>query len=152
VSAFRGLARTFTGTLTVRARPDDAFPLFSPAGERRWVPGWDPEAVHPAEDDWRAGQVFRTREETGAAVWIVTAMDRARRTVEYHRVEPARWVARVAVGCDPLPDGATRVTVSYSFVGLTDAGNEGIAAMTQEEHDAKMRRWAGWIERYLAGA
>jgi len=50
---------------------------FSPLGERLWVPDWEPEILHPPGESWAQGLIFRTREEKGDAVWLVTALDRA---------------------------------------------------------------------------
>ena len=77
----------FTGRFTIPASIDAAFELFSPLGERAWVPGWNPELLHPSGVGWQRGQTFRTQEENGEAVWIVTALDRDGHAVEYHRVE-----------------------------------------------------------------
>lgn len=148
---FSARTSTFVGRLTAPAAPDDVFPLFSPHGERLWVPGWNPEVLHPPESEWQEGQVFRTREEMGDAVWVITRLDRARHMVEYHRVEPGRYVAHVTVRCQALSARRTQVSTVYSFVGLSETGNQEIASMTQEEYDAKMSRWSDWIDRYLAG-
>src|SRR5512144_2204720 len=88
-----------TGGFTVSAPVGMAFDLFSPVGERGWVPGWSPELLHPAGVEWEQGLIFRTQEELGEAVWVVTALDRERHAVEYYRVEPGRYVARVRVRC-----------------------------------------------------
>ncbi len=144
------------GTITLRSRVlaaakiNDVFPLFSPEGEKLWVPGWDPEFLYPAEAAWEEGQIFRTREETGEAVWLVTRLDRAQHRAEYHRVEPGRYVARVEVSCRPAPDHGTETSIAYSFIGLSEAGNREIAAMTQEAYEAKMSQWTEWIDRHLA--
>ncbi len=135
----------FTGELAVALPVDRAFELFSPLGEKRWVPGWDPELLHPPGVSWARGQIFRTREETGDAVWIVTAHDRGAHDVEYHRVESHRYVARVRVCCSAEDPLRTRVTVSYAFVGLSPDGNAEIARMTASDHAAKMERWERWI-------
>jgi hypothetical protein len=102
---------------------DTVFELFSPLGEKAWVPGWDPELIHPPGVSWERGLVFRTRQERGEAIWIVTALDRRRREVEYHRVEPGRYVARVSVVCTARGERETDVRVTYGFVGLSPAGN-----------------------------
>ena len=34
-----------TTTFEIAARIDELFPLFSPEGEKLWVPGWDYENV-----------------------------------------------------------------------------------------------------------
>lgn len=150
MSPFTPRTITLRGKLHVPAAPEEAFPLFSPEGERLWVPGWAPEILHPPEGRWEAGQIFRTQEASGEAVWVITRLDRAKHEAEYHRVEPGRYVARIDVACRPSPDGATQASVAYSFVGLSESGNRDIAAMTQEDYDAKMSRWAGWIRRHLS--
>lgn len=139
------------GGFPVAAPPAAAFELFSPLGEKRWVPGWEPELIHPPGGAWERGQVFQTQEERGEAIWFVTALDRERHEVEYHRVEPGRYVARVGVTCSGRGDGGTDVLVTYTFVGLSETGNEDIAQMSQEAFAGKMRRWEGWIGEALAG-
>lgn len=141
---------TLRGRVLVAAEVADVFPLFSPEGEKLWVPGWDPEFLDPPEPGWERGQIFRTREETGEAVWIVTRLDRAEHRAEYHRVEPGRYVARVTVDCRPLPDRRTEASIGYSYVGLSESGNREIAAMTEHAYDAKLSRWTDWIARHLA--
>ncbi|HEX5041345.1 MAG TPA: hypothetical protein VFV75_00460 [Candidatus Polarisedimenticolaceae bacterium] len=144
----RGKA-TFSGKLEVRASVGQAFPLFSPPGEVHWVPGWNPEFVDPPAPSWEEGQIFRTREERGEAVWVVARLDRATHEVTYYRVEPGRYVARIDVVCRASASDRTEVSTTYAFVGLSEFGNGEIAAMTQEAYDGKMARWTEWIERHL---
>jgi hypothetical protein len=115
------------------------------------VPGWSPEFLHPPGAEWERGLIFRTREELGEAVWVVTVLDRERHEVEYYRVEPGRYVARVRVGCQPEGSRQTDVDVTYTFVGLSDAGNREIGGMSQAAYGQKMERWQGWISGYLSG-
>ena len=150
MKAFIAEARELTGTLSIPAPIEAVFELFSPLGERAWVPGWDPELLHPPGVLWQPGQVFRTREETGDAIWIVTRPDRDAHQVEYHRVEPDRYVARVRVRCIASGDASTKVTTAYAFVGLTREGNGEIAAMTVDAYAEKMNRWQEWICAHLA--
>jgi hypothetical protein len=140
-----------TGSFSLPAPPEKTFELFSPLGEKRWVPGWDPEIIHPPGVVWDRGMIFRTREERGDAIWFVTALDRERHEVEYYRVEAGRYVARVQVRCSAATAVATRVQVTYTFVGLSEVGNDDIAAMSQEAYGEKMQRWQGWITEGLAG-
>lgn len=140
---------TLEGRVRVAATLEVAFPLFSPEGEKLWVPGWSPEMLFPPAPGWTAGQIFRTREETGEAVWLITGLDREDYRVEYHRIEPSRYVARIEVACRAVSGRETDVRTTYSFIGLTESGNREIAAMTQQAYDAKMARWAEWIRSYL---
>ena len=82
---------------------------------------------------------------------MVTALDRDRHEVEYHRVEAGRYVARVDVRCASRAPDQTDVRVTYTFVGLSEVGNQDIAAMSQQAYEEKMRRWQGWITKSLPG-
>ena len=139
------------GSFTLPLSPEAAFPFFSPLGEKLWVTGWDPELIHPPGVEWERGLVFRTREERGEAIWVVTALDRAQHQVEYHRVESGRYVARVDVACAARGAGC-EVRVTYTFIGLSDVGNQDIAAMSPAAYEEKMARWKAWIEGHLASA
>jgi hypothetical protein len=139
----------FEGGFRVAAPADSVFALFSPLGERLWVPGWNPELLHPPGAEWEAGLIFRTREEGQEAIWLITHLDRTQRLVAYHRAEPGRFVATVEVTCAADGNGLTNVRTRYRFVGLTAAGNTEIEAMTPDEYAAKMQRWSGWLSAHF---
>lgn len=146
---FQSRSQEFSGRLSVAAAINGAFELFSPIGERKWVPGWNPELLHPPDASWAQGQIFRTHEETGEATWVVASLDLEAHQVEYYRVEPGRYVARVRVRCTSGGGDRTEVQTSYGYVGLSEAGNAEIAAMTAEAYSGKMARWEQWIDAYL---
>jgi hypothetical protein len=148
---FAAASIDLTGGFAVSAPADRTFELFSPLGEKRWVPGWDPELLHPPGVEWARGLIFRTQEEQGEAVWMVILLDRQGHDVEYCRVEPGRYVARVRVQCKAREVARTDVRVGYTFVGLSEPGNQEIAAMSQAAFDEKMKRWQQWIGDCLAG-
>ena len=149
MSFFTPATIELTGRILLGGDVERIFPLFSPLGEKLWVPGWNPRIIHPEGADWEEGMIFLTGEESGEAVWRVTRLDLASHEVVYHRLEPLRYVARVEVRCREAWGGSTEATVRYSFIGLTDEGNREIAAMTQEAYDAKMGRWKEWIRSAL---
>jgi hypothetical protein len=142
---FAPVSIDLAGGFAIPAPPDIAFEFFSPLGEKAWVPGWDPELLHPPGVSWASGLIFRTQEERGEAVWVVTKLDRERHDVEYVRVEAGRYVAQVRVRCRAQDAAHTEVSVTYTFVGLSDIGNRDIAAMSQAAYDEKMARWQKWI-------
>ncbi|MBI3447699.1 MAG: hypothetical protein HY049_02075 [Acidobacteria bacterium] len=149
--SFAAKSVTLAGEIALAGPLDAVFPLFSPEGERAWVPGWDPEILHPPGAVWERGMIFRTKlERGGEAVWVVLRLDRAAHDVEYHRVEPEHYVARVTVRCVAAGAGRTKASVTYEFIGLSDAGNAEIAGMTGAAYAAKMATWRGWIDAHLA--
>ena len=47
MTPFSPRAATLRGKLLANGDLSVVFPLFSPEGERLWVPEWDPELLHP---------------------------------------------------------------------------------------------------------
>jgi hypothetical protein len=123
---------TCSGSLHVPLPPSAARALFTPEGERAWVPGWDPQ--HPDGDP--AGPVFTTHD--GATVWIALG------DLRYARVTPGVHAGTVSVRL--APDGAgTRVHVEYDLTALSP--DAGVAAFA-DGFDELMRAW----ERAIAAA
>jgi hypothetical protein len=65
VAEFIAVSRDFRGRIAIHAPIHAIFELFSPLGERAWVPDWNPELLHPPDVQWAEGQIFRTQEEKG---------------------------------------------------------------------------------------
>jgi hypothetical protein len=140
-----------TGNFNAAGSVDVVFPLFSPLGEKSWVPQWDPELLHPAGATWEQGLVFRTNEESGDAIWVVSRLERSDHQVEYYRVECSRYVARIEVRCRAFSAAETEVQTAYEFIGLSEEGNRQIASMTHDDYKKKMIRWQNWINEHLEG-
>lgn len=90
---------------------DELFPLFSPEGEKLWVPGWDYENVvgttEPSED-----YVFLTRSHDHAearAIWVVKKYVPADHFIELYRIEPEQKAGLVRVRCSSLVQCAPAV-------------------------------------------
>ncbi|MDD5544094.1 MAG: hypothetical protein PHX83_13055 [Acidobacteriia bacterium] len=150
MSQFIAASIILTGTINLNGPIDEVFKLFSPMGEKMWVPGWSPELIHPAGVDWQEGMIFRTQEEKGPAIWTVLQLDCAFHSVNYFRSEVNRYAAVVEVTCTALSARTTQARVTYHFIGLTEEGNAEIKAMTPTAYQEKMARWTKWINEYLA--
>jgi hypothetical protein len=103
-----------TATIKVPLPPDQAIRLFTPEGERAWVPGWDP---HHHSDT-----VFTTHE----TIWVVLETGDAH-TVRYARVTPGRHAGTVEVRC--RDDGTATVTYELTALapGALDDFDPGLA-------------------------
>jgi hypothetical protein len=102
-----------SGTVEVPLPPDRALALFTPAGERAWVPGWDP--VYPAEEDISPGTTFTTHD--GRTFWVIA--DATAHSMRYARITPGVHAGTVEVRCEPAGD-STRAHVTYDLTGLAD--------------------------------
>jgi hypothetical protein len=138
-----------TGRLTVPLPPDRAFGLFTPLGERDWVPGWEPH--FPADaDDTAPGTVFETHasgeSEREHTTWVVVDRVPGRR-IAYARVTPHQTAGTVTVTLDDA-DGQSEVTVTYALTALTEAADDGLHAF-REGYAAYLASWQDAITAAL---
>jgi hypothetical protein len=146
--------------------PAAALPLFTPEGERDWVPGWDPVAIHaPGGSLSTAGAVFTTAADGEPTLWLVLGVDAGAvgppplgvvrggaagaGVAEYVRITPGNRLGTVRVRC--TADGAgTRVEVDYRLTAISEAGAAKLAAVTPEAFAATIDGWRERLERLLA--
>jgi len=139
-------------TIRLPIEPAEALPLFTPEGERAWVPGWDPQPVHaPGGSLSRDGAVFRTTHGGEETVWLVQRVDPAQGVADYVRLTPGNRLGTVHVRCTDDGEGGSIVEVGYRLTALSPAGEEALEAITREAFEADIRGWREAIEELLAG-
>ncbi len=139
-----------TGTLHVNLPPAQAFPLFSPEGERRWVAGWDPRYLHPRGVPSHApGTVFQTHHSDEQTDWLVLRYSPDEGIAEYVRMTPGSRIGVVTVRAAER-GSATEVEVTYRLTSLSVAGTRTLEAMTDESYAAMLREWETLIARALS--
>ena len=145
---------TFAGERALRSHSFDlplpssqAFRFFEPEGERSWAPGWNPVYVVPADGHLEKGMVFTTGEGADHTIWIVLGLAPSAGAVEYARITPGARLAIVRVQCSQIDPSRTRVTVSYEFTGLSEAGNAYVRSMDEASYRAFIESWGETIRR-----
>jgi hypothetical protein len=144
-SRFRPLHVDRSGDFTLPLPLGHVFPLFSPEGERAWVPGWDPDYLHPDHPSNAPGTLFRTTHNGEETLWLVLTYSPTEATARYSRFSPASRVGTVQVHCQEEGPGRTRVTISYSLTAITPAGNTILAALTPAKYAAMLLDWRAAI-------
>lgn len=96
----------------------EALPLFTAQGERRWVPGWEPEIL---SGDGGAGSVFVTRMNAVETVWVVADYDAERGVARYARQVAGVHAGLVEVRCLPLAADRCAVRVRYRLTPLSES-------------------------------
>jgi len=138
-----------TGVVRVALPPDEALPLFTAVGETKWVPGWSPTYVSPADGAAVTGGVWLTRDGETEVIWRVQRYDVRARVAEYLRVVPGNRVVVVRVAC--APDGAgTLATVTYRVTPIAPAGDASLAAFTEGAYAEMMGEWERLLAAYVA--
>jgi hypothetical protein len=109
-----------TFTINVPLPADEAMPLFTARGERRWVEGWDPEfpAGEPSEEG--EGTVFVTTADGRSTYWVVAARDPD--WIRYTRTTPGFVAGTVEVRRCRSDTRSTQVDVTYDLSALTPEG------------------------------
>jgi len=146
---FRPLHVERTGAFTLPLALAEAFPLFSPEGERTWVTDWDPAYLHPSHPSSADGTVFRTSHNQEETFWLVIRYDPDQGVAEYGRFTPGSRMGTVKVCCHQQTSAQTRVSVTYSLTALTEAGNTVVADMAPEKYDRMLSAWREAIMRRL---
>lgn len=126
----------------------EALWLFTPEGERVWVPHWNPHypAGRPSED---SGTVFVTTAEGITTTWVIMTIDRTAHSATYARVTPGRHAGTVRVSCADTRPGYCSVTVAYDLTSLDDADPAVLDAYRPAAFAQMMESWAAAIGAYL---
>lgn len=142
---------SYTEAFAISQPARAVFALLSPEGERLWVPGWQYENIMGTtalHEDY----VFLTHGHDHAAqeaIWIVKRYDPDALQVQYYKIEPDEKLGIVAVGCDTLNRRSTRVTVTYTYIGLSDSGNRFIEGFTRSAYKEFIGQWKSLLDAYF---
>ncbi len=135
---------TRTGSFTLPCTPDVALPLFTPEGERSWVPDWTPKYLSGATDE--AGAVWTTSAGSVPVTWVTVIRDSDH--VRYARVSANGTAGFVDVRCAPDSAG-TRVHVEYDLTATNHAGAASLEHLA-DGYDDMLHEWRDLTSRLLA--
>ena len=110
---------TCTAELTVDRPQPAALALFTPEGERAWVPGWDPSYPAPQRREG-AGAVFLTGHAEETTIWVM--VDKGERGFRYARVTAGDTAGTVTVTVVDAAPTRTRLRVEYDLTALGPNG------------------------------
>lgn len=128
----------------------EAFELFTPRGEMRWIAEWRPEFIHPADGETMEGMVFRTGAGADETLWSCIEWAPKAYRVRYARVTPASRFTHVSVECASAGPDATRVLVRYEMTALSQAGRAALEALTEAAFALMIEGWRTLILAHLA--
>lgn len=129
----------------------DIFPLFSPEGEKHWVPGWDYENVMGTtelSDDY----VFLTKTHdhgTSDAIWIVKKYDPKLHFVQFYKIEPGEKIGVATVKCTELEASKTMIRVTYKYLALSKGGEEFITVFDESTYEEFINEWQKLLTNYF---
>jgi hypothetical protein len=131
---------------TYRASPAVVFPLHGFREEKLWAVGWEPEPLFPADGPPGEGDVFLIRRGGVEEVWVLTTWNPGARCAGYVHVTPGRDVTQIRIRVSGPEQGPSHVEVTYTWTGLSEAGN----AFVEEQSEAFFRGWMSEWEEEMA--
>ena len=143
---------SYTKSFEMKYPINELFPLFSPEGEKYWVPGWEYENIM-GTTELSEDYVFLTRTHDHAAkdaVWIVKRYDPASHYVQFYKIEPKEKIGVVTVKCTELGTGRTQVQVTYKYTALSATGENFIAGFNREDYEDFIDEWKTLLLNYLS--
>lgn len=121
----------------------DLFPLFSPEGEKLWVPGWDYQNVM-GTTQLSEDYVFLTEthdHNTQKAIWLVKRYEPSVHFVQFYRIEPEEKVGVITVVCTELEAARAKVQVTYKYIALSPAGEKFISGFSEHVYEEFINEW-----------
>lgn len=141
------VSRTYTQSL--RASPENVFPLLCPVREMEWVSHWDPRLVISSSGLIEPDCVFVMPDEPNDSIWVVTQWDPKTFFVEFIKVTPGFTVGKIDIQLHPGKNGQTLAEVSYCFTALSLKGIEFVNQFTENYYESFMREWESEMNHFL---
>ena len=139
-----------TASFHISQSIDVLFPLFSAEGEKLWVPGWNYENITKGTE-LHEDYVFMTKTHDHAstdAIWIVKKYVPENHIVQFYKVEEEK-IGIIEVKCTLLNEAATKVQVTYEYIGLSEKGNQFIKDFTSAEYKKFISGWEKLLISYF---
>lgn len=140
-----------THTIEIALPVECCFPLFTPQGETQWVSDWAPDYIYPPSGKTEQGMVFITGHGGETTLWTLVDYQLETHYARYSRVTPGSRSTLVEVQCEEVRQGLTKVTVSYTLTGLSEAGNQAIAEFCDDAYREMIEEWRTLIEQRCLG-
>lgn len=130
---FRPKRVTRTYRQTINATAEKVFPLLCPVREAEWLDGWQYDMIYSDSGFAEEGAVFSTPfEGEEDTVWIVTKHDPQNHEIVFARFTPNSRTCVLEIAVKPKDENSSYVDISYTYTGITQAGNEFIDKFSED--------------------
>lgn len=140
-----------TATITVNDKITTVFPLFGAFEERKWTKGWNPTLIYPTTEIIEEGTTFKTDGHGHGEkefIWRVSKYDQENFLIQYLVSSENRYWT-ITINCKPIADSKTLATVTYTFFGLNELGNQLNKHLLEAMYKNNLSDWEEEINSYL---
>lgn len=139
-------SRSYTQKLI--GSPETVFPLLCPVREADWIPGWEPLLVVSSSGVAERDCAFVTTSLPSNAVWYITRHEPGNGQLEMIKLTPGVTACRLTIQLRAVANGS-EAEVTYCHTSLGMAGDEFVAAFTEEFFVEFMQDWEARLNYYL---
>lgn len=141
------VVRTYTQHII--ATPEKVFPLLCPVREMEWLDGWTYEMIYSESGIAEKGCVFKNKLAGDVdTIWVISSYDPPR-YIEFVRITPDAAVVQFDIKLRDNGDGTTDAEITYTFTGLTEAGNAYVESFANEKFIGFMSWWEKAMNHYI---
>lgn len=148
--SFQGKQKTLCYIQTNHGSLYDVFPLLDPVREEDWLDGWNYKMIHSHSGFIEKDCVFTTPHHSNHdTVWHVTQYEPMDYSIEFLRVTPGEYVARINIDLEKIEEKKTNVHIHYQYTGLNDEANFYIENQLKDDFCENMKWREKAINHYL---
>jgi hypothetical protein len=152
-SNFKAERVSKSASFIVNADIDKVFSLFGAFEERKWAPHWEPILIYPDQEVIEEGTTFKVSAHghgpESEYLWVVSKFDSQDHLIQY-LVSTLNRFWTITVHCERGQyESKTKATVSYSYTGLNEKGNELNRTSIDKMYKKDLSDWADAINSYL---
>ena len=147
---FRSKRVTRVYSQTINATPEKVFPLLCPVREAEWLDGWQYDMIYSDSGLVEEGAVFSTPYEGEEdTVWIVTKHDPRNHEIVFARYTPNSRTCVLEIAVKPKDENSSTVDISYTYTGITQAGNDFIDKFSEDAFLEAVTFWEKSMNYFL---
>ena len=141
-----------TATITINNKIASVFPLFGAFKERKWPKDWNPTLIYPSTEVIEEGTTFKTPghgHDEKEFIWRVSKFEAENFLIQYLVSSENRYWT-ITIKCVPIGDNKTSATITYTFIGLNELGNQLNRHFLQRLYNDNLENWQDAINYYLS--
>ena len=134
----------------INATPGKVFRLVCPVLEAEWLDGWRYSMIYSESGLAEEGAVFSTpREGEEDTIWIITKHDPKTNEVDFTRFTHGSRTCVLKTAVNAKDENSSYVDISYTYTGITPAGNDFIDHFTEETFLEAVTFWEKSMNYFL---
>jgi hypothetical protein len=150
VTEFKSERVSQSASFILNSDVNKIFPLFGPVREKEWAAGWEPQIIFPLSVEVEKNMVFQTKGKYPGEekfTWVISTFNSKNYEIEY-TVSTSERIWLIQVRCEAI-ENKTKATVTYTYTGLTQQGNERNKVALKNMFAENLKDWQEAISYYL---